>query len=249
MRRREKVQVDRTPPYLQVVKELRRQITDGELSDGDRVPSVRQLAAQWEISQATAMKALAALRADGLVESVVGVGTVVRTRRVHHSAADRFERALKTGKIYPDGQYAVITEASLSSDIPDWVRDLFGAEEGAQLIKRHRVTRTDEEALSASTSYFAAELAELAPQLVTKERIIGGTPSAIQEATGRRIFETTEATTVSTATDEQAEELGIPAGSPVSLGRNVSYDGAGDIIEVGESVSIPGRWRFHRSRH
>src|ERR1044072_1258068 len=49
----------------------------GELSPGDRVPSTRQIVADWGVAMATASKALAILRQDGLVEAVPGVGTVV----------------------------------------------------------------------------------------------------------------------------------------------------------------------------
>src|SRR3954466_8305115 len=108
-------EIERTPPYLQVVKSLRDRIVSGELKDGDRIPSVRQIADEWGISQATAMKSVAALRADGLVESVVGVGSVVRTRsNLHRSANDRFRRMLTTGKIYAPGEYARIVEAGLA---------------------------------------------------------------------------------------------------------------------------------------
>ena len=60
--------IDRTPPYMQVVKQLRQQIVDGELKDGDKIPSVREISERWQISMATGHKVLATLRADGLVE-------------------------------------------------------------------------------------------------------------------------------------------------------------------------------------
>lgn len=60
-----------------IATELRRRIGAGELSPGDRVPSTRQIVADWGVAMATASKALAILRQDGLVEAVPGVGTVV----------------------------------------------------------------------------------------------------------------------------------------------------------------------------
>ncbi|SFM01461.1 GntR family transcriptional regulator [Streptomyces pini] len=239
-------ELDRTPPYLQVVHELKRRIVDGELNDGDRLPSVRQIADQWGIAQATAMKALAALRADGLAESVTGVGTVVRSRRnLHRSAVDRLERALSTGKIYPDGEYAVIKAAELSTP-PTWVADLLELEEGAHAIRRHRVTYNEEGPVSASTSWFSPALAETVPALLQTDRIPGGTPNAIEAATGRRGAAAEEATAATRATERDAEELGVEVGSPVLAGRNIYFDTEGGIIEVGESVAPEGRWRIHR---
>jgi len=235
-------EIDRTPPYLQVVKRLRDQIVSGELKDGDKIPSVRQIADQWGISQATAMKAVAALRADGLVESVTGVGTIVRTHsNLHRSAVDRFRRMLSTGKIYAPGEYARIVSAELAP-APQKIADLLGIEEGEQAVRRHRITHNEAGPVSVSTSWFAADLAETVPALLATDRIPGGTPSAIEEATGRRGVETTDTYTAALATDQQADELGIDPGSPVLIGYNTLLDAAGHVIEVGEYVSAGGRW-------
>ncbi|KJY20833.1 MULTISPECIES: TetR/AcrR family transcriptional regulator C-terminal domain-containing protein [Streptomyces] len=65
------------PPYLRIVAGIRQRIADGELAPGDRVPSTRQIAAQWGVALATATKALTTLRLEGLVEARPRVGTVV----------------------------------------------------------------------------------------------------------------------------------------------------------------------------
>lgn len=239
-------ELSRTPLYLQVVQELKTRIISGDLKDGDRLPSVRQIAEQWGIAQATAMKVLAALRADGLAESQTGVGTVVRSRRnLHRSAVDRLERALTTGKIYPENEYAKILSAELTAP-PMWVADLFELQEGSQAIRRHRVTYNEDGPVSASTSWFSPDLAETVPALLQMERIPGGTPNAIEAATGRRGAAAEEATAAMAATEENAEELGVQVGSPVSIGRNIYFDAEGGIIEVGESVAPEGRWSVYR---
>ncbi|MFD7320138.1 TetR/AcrR family transcriptional regulator C-terminal domain-containing protein [Streptomyces sp. NPDC059875] len=65
------------PPYLAIAAEIRRRIHAGELSPGDRVPSTRAITREWGVAMATATKALAALRQEGLVRAEPGVGTVV----------------------------------------------------------------------------------------------------------------------------------------------------------------------------
>lgn len=237
--------VDRTPPYLQVVQHLREQILKGELRDGDKVPSVRQIAERWGIAQATAMRAIATLRADGIVESVTGVGTIVRTQNnLHRSARDRFTRMLSTGKIYAPGEHAVIKSAGLAP-ATGAVADALGIEEGTEAIRRHRVTYSGETPVSASTSWFVADLARTVPSLTVTERIPGGTPSAIQAATGRLAKSAEDRMSVDRATAEQAEELGIDPGDPVFVGLNVLRDADGEVIEVGEYISGPGRWTLY----
>ncbi|MGW1496823.1 GntR family transcriptional regulator [Streptomyces sp. NPDC002402] len=240
--------LERTPPYLQVVATLRQQIVSGELKHGDKLPSVRELAAQYEISTATAQKVHRTLKAEGLAEAKQGAATTVSTRRtLHRTAADRLEAALTTGRIYADGEYAVITAADLSEP-PEWVADLLGIEAGGQAVRRQRVTHNaDDQPVSASTSWFPGDFAEAVPALLVLERIIGGTPSAIEAATGRRAVATEEATTAAAASEEQAALLGVAAGDPVSLSRNVYVDAAGDLLEVGEAVAPAGLWRVHRT--
>ncbi|MER5208789.1 TetR/AcrR family transcriptional regulator C-terminal domain-containing protein [Streptomyces sp. NPDC002825] len=65
------------PPYLTIAAEIRRRVHAGELAPGDRVPSTRAITREWGVAMATATKALAALRQEGLVRVEPGVGTVV----------------------------------------------------------------------------------------------------------------------------------------------------------------------------
>ncbi|MGK5739337.1 TetR/AcrR family transcriptional regulator C-terminal domain-containing protein [Micromonospora sp. URMC 103] len=69
------------PPYQRIVADLRRRIADGELRPGDRVPSTRQLAIRWGVALATATRALATLRQEGLVRAEPRVGTLVAEPR------------------------------------------------------------------------------------------------------------------------------------------------------------------------
>ncbi|MFI7242628.1 TetR/AcrR family transcriptional regulator C-terminal domain-containing protein [Streptomyces qinglanensis] len=78
-----------TPPYARIAADLRRRIAGGELAPGDRVPSTRQLAREWNVALATATKALTALRQDGLVQARPRVGTVVAPRSRRPAQPDR----------------------------------------------------------------------------------------------------------------------------------------------------------------
>jgi AcrR family transcriptional regulator len=64
-------------PYSRIAAELRAQIETGKLAPADRVPSTREITRQWGVAMATATKALAVLRQEGLVRPIPGVGTVV----------------------------------------------------------------------------------------------------------------------------------------------------------------------------
>jgi DNA-binding transcriptional regulator YhcF (GntR family) len=86
------------PPYLRIARDLRARIADGRLAPGDRVPSTRQLARRWNVALATATKALAELRREGLVEARARAGTVVASRPVEPRPA-RAEGELTRARI------------------------------------------------------------------------------------------------------------------------------------------------------
>ncbi len=70
--------VDREePPYARIAAELRGRVERGELVPGDRMPSTREISRTWGVAIATATKVITALRQDGVVRTVPGVGTVV----------------------------------------------------------------------------------------------------------------------------------------------------------------------------
>ncbi len=68
---------DRSPIFTQIAELLAGQIADGELAEGDRVPSTNELAAFYRINPATAAKGINMLTDDGLVEKRRGIGMFV----------------------------------------------------------------------------------------------------------------------------------------------------------------------------
>ena len=63
--------------YLQIVDNLCRQILEGNLKAGDRVASVRDLAAEFEVNHNTVMRAYANLQESGIFDNKRGIGFFV----------------------------------------------------------------------------------------------------------------------------------------------------------------------------
>lgn len=231
------------PPYLQVAGYLRRRIRSGQIADGEMLPSIRQLGREWGVSDSTAERALDALRAEGYVQSVHGVGTFVvsASTELGFSGRDRLRTARGTGRIYPPNERAVIKSAELVP-APEAIADALGMAAGTQVIRRHRVTYRDDVPVSASTTWMPGELAEDAPRLLVTERLTEGTAGYVQAMTGRTVASGLDQTSARAATEQDAADLGVPVGSPVACGRNWWRASDGYVIEYGESISVPGRW-------
>lgn len=65
----------RVPVYMQLAGIIRDQIESGVIAR--RVPSIRSLREEYDVSQASVVHALAVLREEGLVEAVIGKGFYV----------------------------------------------------------------------------------------------------------------------------------------------------------------------------
>lgn len=63
--------------WIQLTEILREQISRGEIARGKLLPSIRTLMQTYEVSDGTVKRALAALKEDGLVDSVPGRGYYV----------------------------------------------------------------------------------------------------------------------------------------------------------------------------
>ncbi|GLW73061.1 GntR family transcriptional regulator [Kitasatospora phosalacinea] len=64
-------------PYLQLVHQVRQALRLGLLSEGDRLPKVKEVAAKVAINPNTVLKAYRQLENEGLVSPRPGVGTFV----------------------------------------------------------------------------------------------------------------------------------------------------------------------------
>jgi DNA-binding transcriptional regulator YhcF (GntR family) len=71
-----------SPVYRVIAAELAARIAAGRPGPGERIPSTRQIMAEFGVAMATASKVIAHLRDEGLVQAKPGVGTVVATGAV-----------------------------------------------------------------------------------------------------------------------------------------------------------------------
>ncbi|MGH3490168.1 MAG: GntR family transcriptional regulator, partial [Actinopolymorphaceae bacterium] len=66
-----------SPLFVQIAEQLADDIAEGNLAEGERVPSTNELAAYYRINPATAAKGLNVLIDDGLLEKRRGIGMFV----------------------------------------------------------------------------------------------------------------------------------------------------------------------------
>ncbi len=92
------------PIYMQIMQRVQEAVTSGELAPGDRIPSVREMASDFEVNPNTMQRALNELEREGLLISERTAGRFVTTNRekiaalkqeAAECAADTFRREME----------------------------------------------------------------------------------------------------------------------------------------------------------
>jgi len=95
-----RIRIDRVLPVpvpTQLQGQIEFGVTNGDFAPGSRLPSVRELAAELAMSPVTVSTVYRALRSKGLIETIPGRGTFVRSEGGPVAAADPVDGALRRG--------------------------------------------------------------------------------------------------------------------------------------------------------
>ncbi|WP_046500040.1 GntR family transcriptional regulator [Streptomyces odonnellii] len=237
---------DNRPPYARIAGHYRDLISSGELSPGDLLPSIKTLATKWEVSTATADRAMRLLREEKLVQGIPGVGTEVMARPVSlSSGAERHDRSSKTQSSWGVGEKSSGHTAGMVES-PEDVARVLGISPGDDVIRRSRVYRDGHGIVSHSTSWIPAEFAQAVPELARSERLRGGLSlDLIARATGRHVVKRVDEETARIATDRDLELLELEADTVAAiLVLTASFlDADGELLEYGVDLGAPGRTR------
>src|SRR6185437_12502476 len=123
------------PLYMQVVRQLRAQIASGELAEGERIPSQREMMQIWRISMQTASKVIGALKTEGLAIPSVGRDTIVAPgapARIANAAAGT---AIATAEPLADTSYEVTATAEVTA-ASAYVAEKLGIQSGRRALRR-----------------------------------------------------------------------------------------------------------------
>jgi len=234
------------PKYLQIAGYIRDQIARGDLRPGQEVPSERELAVTWKVARPTATKALETLRVQGLVESRQGSGSYVRAQGSAPRARERYDRARELGTMYSDAESVEFVAAETVPGPPHVVAAL-QLPADSEVIRRARIIRSETEGpIELSTSWFPGELAELAPRLLVRQRLRGGTAKYVASVTERMPSYARDQVMARLATADERRQLELRRPSAVLVYWLMVYDADDRPLQFDEATYPPERWTFRR---
>lgn len=235
---------DWVPKYVRIANHIRGQIIRGEIRAGENLPSVRQLMASWGVSLPTANKAVAALRADGLVETRPGSGTVViQPPTVIRGGHERHLIVHQSKRISASASRAEIIESGLVP-APDDVRAALGLDEADALALCRRRVKYNGVPRSMSLTWAHPEVAQLEPRLLERVNLPDEVVTYVAEATSRTRDFYRERVLARLAHSEEAGYLQLQQPAAVLVAYHTVYDTEGEVLTYEVSIYPPNRVRY-----
>lgn len=222
------------PLHLQISGHYKKKMLDGEIAPGARLPSVRDIATEWEVGQETAARAIQQLKTAGLVRTGPD-GTFALGRREKYGPQQRI-RAVT----FPPSERVEILAAEVIR-APEYVVPILGLIGSQPLVARREwITYEDSNVpFMLSVTWCARRYTEQVPELLALFPLpdAGGAAKLIASRTGREITWGVSAREARHIQDDGREGplLRLPRDGHV-LAETYVWACGDDIVEYGEYI-------------
>lgn len=209
--------------YLQVVDDLRRQIIDGTLPAGSRLPSRAKLAEQHHVSENVVRRAVDVLMAEGLLETRTGARPIVRARPRLRRLTRSWYREQRGGSPFradmrSQGREAGWTSTSATATPPPGIAERLRIDPADQVVRTEYDFTSDGEPVMLSTSYEPLSLTQGTPVMLPERGPLAG--QGVTErmtSIGQHVVTATEVVTARPVTQGEAERVRVSAGTIVMV--------------------------------
>lgn len=234
------------PTYRRIADELRSLILSGKLRSGEKLKSENELKDQYSTTRVTVRKALALLKADGLLISEQGRGVFVRPRpnvqmlttganfrQRRNTGVSNFNAEAAAQGLRPEQKILSVETVPASTEIASRLE----IAEDAEVIVRRRAFFVNEDPMQLVDGYYPAELFG-GTEIAETRRIRGGVSRVIEDPEGpirQRITQFVEDLEIRMPTPAESDALKIPPGVPLARVLRTAHTTAGQIVEVLDS--------------
>lgn len=219
---------NREPLYLQVTAIIRRQIANGVLKPSQRLPSIAELAEQYQVSVVTVRQSIAILEDEGLLLRQQGKGTFISSEPkigkwlVLKSDWNSLLHHLEGKQTRP---------LTVASNVPPPALDIkVGHFEDAYRFMR-RIHSSGDLPYALIDIYLSQRIYDQSPDEFDRRMVI----SMLSEMESARASELQQSIFFTTADQETATALGLSANAPIGDVVRVITDRSGAIIYIGKT--------------
>lgn len=229
-----------TPLYVQFEEILRGKISSGDWRPGERIPSENQLNRMYGLSRMTARGVLTKLVEEGVLFRVPGKGTYVAEHKIRavSPAYQGIREQLEAMGYETSTQLLGIERELPGSSVRDRLK--LSASDAVHAIRRLRSVQ--DQPISLHHSFVPAALAPgLEDQDVTSEQLC----VVLEKHYGLSMTRVEEQLEATSASQEQADHLRIPPGSPILSLEHTIHDSTGRPFEHSKIIFRGDKIRLH----
>ncbi|MEU8342643.1 GntR family transcriptional regulator [Spirillospora sp. NPDC048832] len=213
------------PAYQRIADDLRKQIVDGVLAPGQKIPSRPQLREKYRVSDAVALQAVRLLVTEGYLTTRAGSGTYVRerpavkrlTRSWYREARGRASSPFRAD-MEAQGRAGSWRWSSETTTAPPAIAQRLDIAEGDPVMRTGYTFLPDDQPVMLSTSWEPLALTQDTPVTLPEEGPYAGAGVvARMRAAGHEVTLVTEVVTARAILAAEAELLNESVGAIVMV--------------------------------
>jgi len=227
--------IKRNSPFTlsyQLRQILEDMISSGKYKVGDPFPTEREIAKQFGVSRITVREAIGHLVYRGILRREQGRGTFISQSRTHEKVNKLISY---TQDMLSRGMEPSSKVLEIKLERPSWeIMNSLRLDESDKVIKLARLRLADKEPMTIQTAYLPYGLCHE----IHEKKLNWATQSlsvALKDL-GFEVLSAVQRVSTDVADSLEAELLGIPVGSPLLIGDQVSYLSDNRPIEALKSI-------------
>ena len=227
-----------SPVYIQIHNQIKKDIEAGVWAVGDRIPSERELALEFNVSRMTLRQAVQTLVEEGILERQVGAGTFVARKKVQEkmTGVTSFTELMEEQGKKPSSRTVsyLVTTPSLSE------MERLKLKDDEKVLRMERIRYADEVPI-------CFEVATLPYSLVKdyeRNQITTSLYRTLEES-GRKIGHAQQSVSAQVASERIAEYLNIERGSAILRLRQITELGDGTPFEYVRTQYAGDKFEFY----
>lgn len=223
--------------YIDIAHDLRERIASGQLRPGDDVPTEAELAERWQTSRGPIRNALAALRAEGLVETTRGRPARVVSKKATQAVdmSVPFTRWARDLGVEPGAQTQEIALRRAAD-----LAELFGISPDDQVVSVLRLRMLNGRPTMVERLNYTEDVGRLLFQVDTDAVSI----TDYLGEHGHPIVSVQHEIDAMAADERDAALLRVPVGTPLLRLSRISRDAEGRIFEASQDRYLGDVVRF-----
>lgn len=228
------------PFYKQLKNKILDDIESGKLKHGDKLPSERELAEQFQISRMTARHTLSVLEREGVVERRVGAGTFITNNKITMDFVtfNSFTKNMLNKGLTPSTQILSISEIEAKPKIAHKLQ----VSPGEMLIAIKRLRFVNETPIAIEESFIPEKLC---PNLYNIIKDDDSLYEILERKYGIVLIKAKEYMQVTFSDETESKLLRIRSESPCIFQEAVAFDRNNKEVEFSTSLTRSDIVKFY----